>query len=314
MGLFYNETRGLPLMTEAARMKQPAPLPCLTPLLKTTLCFCFFSLALSLVAVPTAFAHSPESDLCISATQQVERGQHIPEGFLSAMSRVESGKIDTDGSILAWPWTVNAAGIGHHYASKTEAIEAVGLFRQQGIVSIDVGCMQVNLQQHPDAFANLEMAFDPVRNAYYAGQFLLQLYTKTGSWPHAAAAYHSQTPGIGTPYQWKVLEAWATPQDGRQDASGLNAHAPFGQTSQLHTVIPQVRHPPILVASPSNPDGTTPSGSPHIFHPFEGGRHFTEPTPTRRMNSNVRGRSLASYRASPIARANALNSIAPTLD
>lgn len=295
-------------MTEAKQT--PPPSCCLHPV-KT-----IFSLVMAfgsglLLLTQTAQAHSPESELCISATQQVERGLHIPEGFLSAMSRVESGKIEPDGTTNAWPWTVNAAGIGYHYTSKAEAIAAVGLFQQRGIVSIDVGCMQVNLQQHPNAFANLEMAFDPFRNAQYAGNFLLQLYNKTGSWPHAAAAYHSQTPGIGTPYQWKVLEAWATPQDGSQPTE----HSPFSHTAPPHTVIPQVRHAPILVADPDNSGSPTQHEGPaRIFHPFEGSRHFTEPTPARRMSSNTRGRSLASYRASPIARANALNGTTPTLE
>lgn len=256
-----------------------------------------------------AHAHSPESALCSSATQQAERSLHIPEGFLSAISRVESGKPDPDGTTPAWPWTINAAGVGHYYTSKAEAIAAVNQFHEQGVVSIDVGCMQVNLHQHPEAFANLEMAFDPLRNALYAGTLLQFLYNKTGSWPHAAAAYHSQTPGIGTPYQWKVLEAWATPQDGSQSSEhSLFAHAP-----SPHTVIPQVRHEPILVADPTNPDGTAHEGAPHIFHPFEGSRHFTDPAPSRRMSNNVRGRSLASYRATPIARANVLNGTAPSL-
>ena len=160
-------------------------------------------------------AHSYESNLCIHATGQAERALQIPDGFLSAISRVETGRPDNDGMIAPWPWTVTAAGVGHFYATRDQAIEAVKEFRRQGILSIDVGCMQVNLQQHPDAFVSVQQAFDPMYNAHYAGEFLLRLYAKTGSWPHAAAAYHSQTPSIGLPYQWKVLEAWSEPQDRR---------------------------------------------------------------------------------------------------
>lgn len=162
-----------------------------------------------------ALAHSYESNLCIHATGQAERALQIPDGFLSAISRVETGRPDNDGTIAPWPWTVTAAGVGHFYATREQAIEAVKEFRRQGIFSLDVGCMQVNLQQHPDAFVSVQQAFDPMYNAHYAGEFLLRLYAKTGSWPHAAAAYHSQTPSIGLPYQWKVLEAWSEPQDKR---------------------------------------------------------------------------------------------------
>ena len=162
-----------------------------------------------------AVAHSYEAELCLHATGQVERALQIPDGFLSAISRVESGRPDNDGTIAPWPWTVTAAGVGHYYATREEAVEAVEKFRKQGIFSLDVGCMQVNLQQHPDAFVSVQQAFDPMYNAQYAGEFLLRLHEKMGSWPHAAAAYHSQTPSIGAPYQWKVLEAWSEPQDGR---------------------------------------------------------------------------------------------------
>ena len=31
----------------------------------------------------------------------------------------------------------------------------------RGVRLMDVGCMQVNLQMHPDAFPSLDAAFDP---------------------------------------------------------------------------------------------------------------------------------------------------------
>ena len=71
----------------------------------------------------------------------------------------------------------------------------------QGMRSIDVGCMQVNLMHHPNAFASLDAAFDPVANALYAARFLNTLYGISGSWVKATAAYHSQTPAIGADYQ-----------------------------------------------------------------------------------------------------------------
>jgi hypothetical protein len=61
---------------------------------------------------------------------------------------------------------------------------------------------------HPDAFANLEDAFDPSRNADYAARFLTALHDQTGSWPAAAGAYHSLTPDLGRTYLRQVLEAW----------------------------------------------------------------------------------------------------------
>ncbi|GBQ34614.1 transglycosylase SLT domain-containing protein [Gluconacetobacter azotocaptans] len=269
-------------------------------------------LCLALVAailfphVPAAAGRTPEAALCLAATAQAERALRIPDGFLAAMSRVESGKLEPDGVISAWPWTVNAAGAGYHYATREEAMAAVRMFRQEGITSIDVGCMQVNLQQHPDAFPSLEQAFDPVRNALYAGTFLLQMHDKTGSWPRAAAAYHSQTPGLGPSYQWKVLEEWAVPQDGRgarpfPRKGGQTAPSAVAQIFP-HPVAPlTARHTPVMVAAAPGEDGKPAAGPARVFHPYEGDRHFAEAPTHKAVTSGVRGRTLASYRSAPVA-------------
>jgi len=60
-----------------------------------------------------------------------------------------------------WPWTINAEGQGPYFATRAEAISAVQRLQEQGVRSIDVGCMQVNLLHHPQAFATMEQAFDP---------------------------------------------------------------------------------------------------------------------------------------------------------
>ncbi|GBR20682.1 transglycosylase SLT domain-containing protein [Asaia spathodeae] len=249
-------------------------------------------LSLILVAQPSlshALAQGVESERCRDAASQAERAYHIPDGFLYAISRVESGKTEPDGRLSAWPWTIMANGTGHYYASKAEAIIAATEFRNQGIASIDVGCMQVNLQQHPDAFGSLDQAFDPVSNALYAGRFLIQMHDKMGSWPRAAAAYHSQTPGIGTPYQWKVLETWAIPDDEKVKTP------------------PPVRSPPKAISNPvKKPEDNTliaadgpAAPSVRNFHPFMGLSHFTQPAPHHSGMTGMRGRSLASYRSAP---------------
>jgi hypothetical protein len=75
--------------------------------------------------------------------------------------------------------------------------------------------MQVNLMYHPEAFASLEQAFDPVANATYAAGFLQRLFAQTGSWPAATAAYHSAVPELGQPYQRKVQSV--LPEEQRRD-------------------------------------------------------------------------------------------------
>ncbi len=152
--------------------------------------------------------------LCQAATSRAERTTFVPDQLLGAIAKVESGRADpSDGVVHAWPWTINAEGVGHYYDTKQEAVAAARAFQAAGIRSIDVGCTQINLMFHPDAFATLELAFDPGTNALFAASFLTDLFHQTGSWPHAAAAYHSQTPNLGSDYQRKVLEVWAEPED-----------------------------------------------------------------------------------------------------
>ena len=144
---------------------------------------------------------------------QSEHANHLPDRLLDAIAVVESGRRDpVSGAVYPWPWTINAEGVGHFYETKADAIAAAQAFQTSGIRSIDVGCAQVNLQFHPEAFASLDQAFDPAANAAFAGRFLQQLFTQTNAWPLAAAAYHSFTPDLGAEYARKVLAAWGVPQ------------------------------------------------------------------------------------------------------
>lgn len=151
-------------------------------------------------------------DLCRTAIAGAERQWRVPDRLMAAIGVVESGKRDAAGVKAAWPWTINAEGVGHWYESKAEAVAAVQALQAQGVRSVDVGCMQVNLMHHPDAFASLDQAFDPVANALYAGRFLAQLRDQTGSWPKAVAGYHSLTPEVGEPYEQQVMAVWQQPE------------------------------------------------------------------------------------------------------
>ncbi|MDZ7712446.1 MAG: hypothetical protein U5L06_04740 [Rhodovibrio sp.] len=68
-----------------------------------------------------------------------------------------------------------AEGRGRYLPSKAAAIAEVRDLQARGVSNIDVGCMQVNLHWHGDAFESLEQAFDPAYNVAYAAAFLLDL-------------------------------------------------------------------------------------------------------------------------------------------
>jgi hypothetical protein len=147
--------------------------------------------------------------ICASAVAAAERAHGIPHRLLTAISHAESGRWDTaTQATIAWPWTVTAEGTGHYLPSRAAAIAKVEALRARGIRNIDVGCMQINLRYHPDAFETLDTAFDPANNAAYAGRFLAALERETGSWPAAAARYHSATRKFAAPYGARIMRLW----------------------------------------------------------------------------------------------------------
>ncbi|MGH7067315.1 MAG: transglycosylase SLT domain-containing protein [Acetobacteraceae bacterium] len=184
--------------------------------------------------------------LCRAAIVSAEQNFAIPTGLLGAIGQVESGRRDPlTGAYLPWPWTVDADGDGHFYPSKQAAIAAVQGFQASGIQSIDVGCMQVNLLHHPHAFASLDQAFDPASNAAYAASFLSELHSETGSWPVAAAFYHSTTPALASTYERQVMAAWPA---NLREAAGVPAFlAVSGLTAPK--MLATRAFPPIPVAS-----------------------------------------------------------------
>lgn len=170
-------------------------------------------LLLLLLRLPGAHAQADEGGLCRAAIAVAEREHGIPAGLLQAIGRVESGRRDpASGRFAPWPWTINAEGRGMFFPTREAAIAEVRQLQLGGMRSIDIGCLQVNLRHHPDAFASLEQAFDPLANARYAARFLADLNASRQDWPRAAAHYHSQTPERAEAYRARVLAAWAEEQ------------------------------------------------------------------------------------------------------
>ena len=146
---------------------------------------------------------------CAAAIQQAQAVTGTPNGLLHAIAMVESGRRNpSTGQVAPWPWTIDADGAGHFYATESRAIAAVRQLQAQGIRAIDVGCMQIDLAAHPNAFATLHQAFDPITNALYGARFLLWLHGSLGHWPAAIGGYHSLNPSLGTPYYQKVAMIW----------------------------------------------------------------------------------------------------------
>ncbi len=156
-------------------------------------------------------AHIEGAKLCTTAMPRYEREYGVPTHLLSAIASTETGRWHNGLKItLPWPWTINADGKGYFFDTKQEALTAARNLRARGVKSMDVGCMQVNLYHHPNAFRSLEDAFDPAQNVAYAASFLRSLYESEGSWKNAASAYHSKTPARGSQYLSRVYDKWLT--------------------------------------------------------------------------------------------------------
>ena len=143
--------------------------------------------------------------LCIDAAQRAERLVAMPDGMITGIMLAETGRWNKAlGRSYPWPWTVTS-GTDYWFAeSRADAAGIIRRLQSEGRSNIDVGCMQINLRWHPDAFASIEEALDPLRNVSYGAAFLGELFAERGSWSRAVAAYHSRDPERGDAYLARV--------------------------------------------------------------------------------------------------------------
>ncbi len=231
---------------------------------------------------------------CRAAIRQVEgaSGGIIPDHLLAAIARIESGRRDPQtGRFTPWPWTINAEGKGFFFESKAEAIAAVRDLQSSGVRSIDVGCMQINLMHHPNAFGSLEQAFDPNANAAYGARFLMQLHDQSGDWTRATGLYHSATPDLAADYQRQVLAALPAEKQEAGDA----------RLTQMATASTQLATPWRSTMAPMQP--ATPGA---VALPFSQGDKARIIPLGSGSGGVTQGRGLDAYRAAPIALASRL--------
>jgi hypothetical protein len=146
-----------------------------------------------------SYAASPSSGLsddtaCIAAIMQAQQKYGIPNNYLLAIGLQEAGRKGKDGNPTIWPWSLNAAGEGRLFNTRAEALSFYDQKQSAGVRSIDIGCMQINMRWHPDAFTSVDAGFEPATNVDYAARFLVDLYRKYGNWTTAIGSYHSAEP------------------------------------------------------------------------------------------------------------------------
>jgi hypothetical protein len=158
----------------------------------------------------TVFDGKLPRDVCHQSITEAEKQKDIPQDLLTAIALVEAGRWQgTEKNPLIWPWSLTVNGKGHFYETPELAINAAETFFAHGISNIDIGCMQINVRYHKNAFSDLAEMFDPIYNTAYAANFLVSLKKDLGTWSHAVEGYHSRKQEFGQPYGKKVMGQWA---------------------------------------------------------------------------------------------------------
>lgn len=131
------------------------------------------------------------ADLCDDAAQIAAKLTGAPLGIMRAIMAQESS---------GHPWILNIDGESRRFAGADGALQAAAAALKAGARNVDVGCFQISTRHHRAGFRGLNEMLSPLRNALYAGLFLMDLRHVKGDWPQAVACYHSCEPSRGARY------------------------------------------------------------------------------------------------------------------
>ena len=248
-------------------------------------------------------------DLCLGPIYAAEREKGIPTHLLRSIALTESGRWDEASSrTVAWPWTINAEGVGHFFPSKQAAIAFVHKLRAKGVKSMDVGCMQVNLMWHPNAFTSLDEAFEPQKNVAYAARHLADLKVDRKTWTDAVGYYHSATPEHNQRYRAKVLKLWADiqrkPESTQLAAAAADANPSAGAGRQMPMGFAQ---PASAFTSPSWINRDPRAGAAKV------NALTASPAPSTAISSGRRGMGIQQYMMAPTLQALDMPKVSPVL-
>ncbi len=133
---------------------------------------------------------------CRALIKQLEQEHNIPAGLLAAIGAVESKHT---------PYAVNCNGKASMFTSHDAAKAYVRNLRNQGIIDINIGVLQINYAYHQTRFEKAEEFLDPYKNIPYAAKYLASLHRIYGSWTKAVKFYHSPVAKYQNMYFAKVM-------------------------------------------------------------------------------------------------------------
>jgi hypothetical protein len=203
-------------------------------------------------ALFVTFAQASQTTLCEDAARYASETTGVPLSVLRAVALAETGQTKFDkNAYSAWPWTVQSGQKGHWFNNPTEAAAFVKSLMAAQVTNIDIGCFQINMRWHGQAFQSVEDMFSPRSNALYAARFLQDLYGQTGAWRSAVGRYHSRDDDRAEAYVQRLERLFETHLAG---ASGTmpSAATPPRQATQRFS-LSGARGPILLRASDARP-------------------------------------------------------------
>jgi hypothetical protein len=136
---------------------------------------------------------------CLPHIAQAERHYGLPQGLLMAIALTESGH-----GGAPYPWALNLGGAPRFPGAYPDAARLLRDGEGRPRRDVAVGCMQIHMAYHLEAFGAPEWALHPFYNVWYGAQFLRQLAVRYGSWVAAIAHYHGSDPQAQRTYLCQV--------------------------------------------------------------------------------------------------------------
>ena len=169
----------------------------------------FYSVPLVLVAMTACTSLTWADEVVPEGYRAVANEVGIPHTVLYAVALSESGKpLDTKG-FRPWPWTLNVAGQGYYFSSRTEAWQALQQLLGNGKTSIDIGLMQVNWRYHRSRLGSPWQALDPYHNLRVGARILQACLQQKGDCWSGVGCYHAPNdPERANRYRDQVQSRW----------------------------------------------------------------------------------------------------------
>jgi hypothetical protein len=169
----------------------------------------FYSIRLTLVAAAFCAGLARAGEVVPEGYRSVANEFGIPHTILYAVALTESGRPFDAKGFQPWPWTLNVAGKGYYFSSRTAAWQALRQSLDSGKTSIDIGLMQINWRYHRSQLGSPWQALDPYHNLRVGARILNGCFQQKGDWWFGVGCYHAPNdPERADRYRRRVQSRW----------------------------------------------------------------------------------------------------------